>query len=167
MLSFAILVLGVLTRLIVHIPNFTPVIALSLFSGFYLNKRYAVVVPLALMMISDLIIGWHDTILFTWGSIALIAGIGIWAKRHKSIRVIMGVNIFSAVLFFLITNFGAWLSLYPHTWEGLVACYVAAIPFFRATFFSTIIYGAILFGLYEGIAYRVKNTRFATILLST
>lgn len=167
MLAVALLILGILPRLVPHPHNFTPVIAVALFSGVYLNKKYAVIVPLALMIISDIVIGFHDTLIFTWGSMALISVIGLGIKKHKSFVSIAVAGVGSAVLFFIITNFGAWLSpLYPDTWAGLVECYTMAIPFFRNTFLSTMLYGALLFGFYELIAVRVKNTRFSTVLLS-
>lgn len=167
MLAVALLILGILPRLVPHPHNFTPVIAVALFSGVYLNKKYAVIVPLALMIISDIVIGFHDTLIFTWGSVALISLIGLGIKKNKNLVSIAVAGVGSSVLFFVITNFGAWLSpLYPDTWPGLVECYTMAIPFFRNTFLSTMLYGALLFGLYELIAVRVKNTRFSTVLLS-
>jgi len=166
MLALALIFIGAFSRLIFHWPNFTPVISLCLFSGVYLPKKYAVIIPVSLMAVTDLILGWHDTIVFTWGSMLLIAGIGVLIKPSKSLNVLAMANIGSAVLFFLITNFGAWLSLYPLTWEGLKTCYWLALPFFKATFLSTLIYGFIFFGLYESAARRIKKTRYAKVLLS-
>lgn len=167
MLALAILFLGIVSRLIVHAPNFTPVIALALFGGFYLNRRQAVIVPVALMVASDFLIGWHATIPFTWGSVLLISGLGLWARQRKSAGMIFGTSLFSAIVFFLVTNFGSWLTMYPLTVEGFQTCYLAAIPFFRSTLVSTLVYAGILFGLYEVTASRVKNTRLASILLTT
>ena len=67
MLPISLIFLGIFSRLIVHVPNYTPVLAVALFGGVYLNKRYAIVVPLLLMIASDLILGLHNTIGFTWG----------------------------------------------------------------------------------------------------
>lgn len=122
--------------------------------------------PLLLMIISDLIIGLHDTIFFTWGSVLLITLIGIRLKGHKSFNTIFAASLSSSLLFFVITNFGAWLRLYPQTLDGLTSCYIAAIPFFRNTLFSTLLYSFILFGLYELVALKVRDTRLARILLS-
>ena len=168
MLALALIVIGVISRIVMHSPNFTSVIAVALFSGVYLNKKYAIAVPLTLMILSDMIIGFHDTILFTWGSVALISLIGLAVKKNKRAGTIAIAGTVSSVLFFIITNFGAWLKpLYPHTWQGLTECYIAAIPFFRNIFLSTMLYSAILFGLYELIATRVKNTRLARVLLTS
>ena len=167
MLAFILLFLGFVSRLIIHLPNFTPVIAIALFSGVYLKKNYAILLPLALMMMTDFFLGFHETIFFTWGSIVLIAIFGLWVKKHKSLKSILGSSLFSAVFFFLITNFGVWLvsGMYPYTLEGFIRCFVLAIPFFKNTLLSTLIYTFVLFWAYEYLASLAKKTRFAHVLL--
>jgi hypothetical protein len=150
----------------VHAWNFTPVIALALFSGVYLKKKQAIVLPLLLLVVTDMILGFHETIFFTWGSIVLIAVIGLWIRKNKNFKRVLGGGIASAILFYVITNFGVWfmMNMYPKTLAGLVECYVAAIPYFRNTMVSTFIYGFILFGGYEAVAARVKDTRLSYVL---
>ena len=167
MLAVIILALGVLTRFWDHAPNFTPTIALALFGGFYLPRKFALAVPMLFMLLSDILLGFHDTMFFTWGSVFLISWIGIWARERKSFPVILASGVASSVLFFVVTNLGAWPTLYPMTWQGLVECFAAAIPFFRNTFVSTVVYSVVLFGSYELIAARVRNTRLARILLTS
>ncbi|MFA5089092.1 MAG: DUF6580 family putative transport protein [Candidatus Omnitrophota bacterium] len=169
MLAIALLVTGIIARLIIHLPNFTPVVALALFGGVYLKKKHAILLPLALFFITDIFLGLHQLVLFTWGSIIMIAFLGIWLKAHKSPKVIFISSLFSAILFFVTTNFGVWLisGLYPHTVEGFINCYVLAIPFFRNTLLSTFVYCFAFFGFYEFIAYRVKGTKLARVLLTT
>lgn len=166
MLAFCLLVLGVASRLVVHAWNFTPVIALALFGGVYLKKKQALIFPLALLAISDIILGFHETMFFTWGTILMIVGIGFWVKRNKSLTTIVGGGLASAVLFFITTNFGVWLvsGMYPMTWAGLVDCFVLALPFFRNELMSTFIYGVVLFGSYEAVAAWAKNTRLSHVL---
>lgn len=167
MLAFLFLLVGIASRVILHIPNFTPVVALALFSGAYLPKRTAVLFPLSLMIISDFLIGWHETILFTWGSVILISVLGFWTKHRKNPVSILSSSLISAVLFFVLTNFGTWLlsDLYPLTWDGLSECFIMAVPFFRATLLSTLVYTLVIFGLYEVVATRVKKTQLASVLL--
>lgn len=167
MLAFLFLLVGIASRIVLHIPNFTPVVALALFSGTYLPKRTAIFFPLVLMIISDSFIGWHETILFTWGSVVLISILGFWTRKHKNPVSILSSSLFSAVLFFVITNFGTWLAsnLYPPTWEGLQECFVMAVPFFRATLLSALVYTFAIFTLYEVVAIRIKKTRLAPVLL--
>ena len=167
MLAVALILLGIIMRFIPHAPNFTPVVAIALFSGFYLKKKYAVLIPLSLMVITDLFLGLHSVFVFTWGSVILISVLGVIQKKRKSALTIAGSSIMSAILFFVISNFGVWLSgYYTYSLEGFITCYVRAIPFFRHMLSSTLLYSTVLFGVYELIAKRVKNTRFATVLLS-
>jgi len=167
MLPVLILLIGIFSRIVYHTPNFTPILALALFGGTYLKKKYALSVPLALMIISDLFIGLHDVIFFTWGSVALIAWMGLWLRKHKSVYGVAGCSVAAAFGFFLITNFGAWLVMYPLTLAGLKNCYLAAIPFYRQTFFSTFIYSIVLFGSYELSAVFIRKTRYADLLLAS
>jgi len=168
MLPFILLAIGIAARLITHEPNFTPTIALVLFGGVYLNKRYAVLLPVMLMMLTDLFLGAHNTILFTWGSLIAIAFIGLAMRNRKNAATIAGSSMLAAVVFFIVSNFGVWaVGWYPYTLEGFISCYVAAIPFFRSTVASTLFYSCVFFGLYEIIAYRVRDTRLARVLLTT
>ena len=103
---------------------------------------------------------------FTWGSIIVIAAMGLWVQKNKSLTTVLGGGIVSAVLFFIVTNFGVWLvsGMYPLTLAGLSECFVLAVPFFRGTLLGTFVYGAVLFGMYEIIAVRIKSTRFSHVL---
>jgi hypothetical protein len=150
--SILILVVA-LSRLIPHPVNFTPIAAIALAGGVYLEKRFALIIPLAALFISDLFIGFHNTILFVYGSFVLIGFMGLWLKSHKKFFPVIGTIILSSILFFIITNFGVWLTgggwFYPKTWQGLVECYVMAIPFFRNTLAGDLIFTGVLFGLFE------------------
>ena len=164
-LAIGLLCLGVLARFLPHAANFTPVLALALFGGVYLKRSYALLLPLVLMMLTDLVLGLHPAIFFTWGSVLLISGIGLWLRRSMDPRGMLTGALASALLFFVVTNFGAWLAFYPPTQDGFVSCYVLAVPFFRATLFSTLVYSALLFGGYELLSRLVQKTRLAAVLL--
>lgn len=165
MLALALLVIGILSRTIIHAPNFTPVLALALFGGMFLKKEQAVWLPLGLMALSDMVLGMHAAIAFTWGSVLLISLLGYW-QRDKNNRVgyLFGGSLLAAIIFFVVSNFGAWLVMYPKTWEGLAECYVMAIPFFRNTLASTVVYTGVLFGVHELIARRVRGTKLAWVV---
>lgn len=166
MLAIVIIFFGIAARLLGTVPNFTPVLALALFSGVHLKREYAVIVPLLLIVLSDLMIGLHDTLFFTWGSVVLTSMIGLWVRERKSAGAVFAGSLASSLIFFIITNFGAWLTLYPLTPRGLQACYVAAIPFFRPTLVSTLVYACIFFGAFELAARSVKNPKLARRLFS-
>lgn len=165
MLATCLLVFGVLSRLFPHTANFTPVMALALFGGVYLKKQHAVLLVLLMMVVSDAVIGFHNIVFFTWGSVVLIALLGRSLRERKTPGAVLRSSVLSAVIFFLVTNFGAWLVMYPLNIEGFVRCYALAIPFFRSTLVSTCVYSVVLFGLYESTAFLIRKTRFAEVWL--
>lgn len=153
-----IVVLAVLSRLIPHPPNFAPIGAIALFGGaFFPSKRLAFAIPIIIMFLGDLMIAWlsgnvaygiHPLIPFVYGSFALIVCLGFWLKGRQRFLSVAGAALTGSVLFFIITNFGVWIAgdTYPLSWEGLTACYVAAIPFFKNTVLGDAVYTAALFG---------------------
>ena len=122
-----------------HPPNFTPVLALTLYTSIYFGLRSCPFVILAFAL-SDLFIGFHHLLIFTWGSLALISIIGMFGKSFLSR---LSLLFLSSIIFFVCTNFGVWLfsEFYTKDLEGLLQCYVLAIPFFTNTIISTFIFG--------------------------
>ena len=144
----AILVAAVL-RLVPHPPNFTPIGAMALFSGAYLGRRpLAFAAPLGALLLSDAVLGFYHGQATVYFGVALIVMIGMAALSRVSALRVGAAAVASSVLFFVITNFGMWLfsGFYPHTWIGLEACYVAAIPFFQNTVAGDLFYATLLFG---------------------
>jgi len=142
-----------LSRLLPHPANMSPIAAMALAGGVYFERRFALIIPLAALAISDLIIGFDSTSLFVYGSFVLIGLIGLWLKNHKKPVPVFCSAVFGSLLFFVITNFGVWITgggwSYPRTWQGLVECYTLAIPFFRNTVAGDLMYTAGIFGLFE------------------
>ena len=102
-------------------------------------------------VITDLIIGFHGTILFTWGSIIFI-GLGSQFFRSSILSRISG-SLLGAFLFFIITNFGVWSTgFYGFTFSGLISCYILAIPFFTYNVISTFLFSTLI----ETINYLVR-----------
>ncbi len=130
---------------------------MSLFAGARLPGWQAYLVPLALMAITDPILSAYYGVhpfglgqLFIYTSFLISVWIGRRLKGTENVLKIAGCSLASSTQFFLITNFPSWMSghHYPPTAAGLMACYAAAIPFFRWTMLSDLIYSAILFGLH-------------------
>lgn len=146
-----LVILGVLSRLVPHPWNATPVMAIGLFAGATLATRWAILLPLVIVALSDALIGWHSTVPFTWGGFLLTGMLGWWVRRHPSAERIVAGALAGSTLFFLLSNFGVWIigELYPRTLDGLWACYVAAIPFFRTALAGDLVYTVALFGLYH------------------
>lgn len=168
LLNPAIIVLiAAILRLVPHLPNFAPIGAMALFGGAYLSRKQAFVLPLAAMVLSDFFIGFDGfaSRASVYGSFILIVLIGLWLKKHRSFQNIILASLASSVLFFVITNFGVWAfgELYPKTSEGLVACFVAAIPFFRNTIAGDLFYTGVFFGGYELVHKLATNGKLAFV----
>lgn len=143
------IILAALSRIIPHPPNFAPIVAMALFGGAYFNnKSLAFIIPIFAMFISDLIIGLHSGMLIIYLTFIGIVAIGFLLRENKSFGKVAGLTIGSSVVFFITTNFGVWMSglMYPKTIEGLINCYVAAIPFFGNTLAGDLFYAGVLFG---------------------
>jgi hypothetical protein len=126
------------SRFIPHPPNFTSLIAISFYIPAILGLRFLPAV-LVCFGLTDLIIGFHGTILFTWGSVIVIGFIS--TKLFKSISSRISGALLGALIFFIITNFGVWsLGSYGYTIGGLLACYTLALPFFGHSLISTLVF---------------------------
>ncbi len=149
-LAVALVVFGVIMRLLPHPDNLAPVGAIALFGGAILPRKLGWWLPLAVMVVSDYFIGFYHGIVFTWIAFLLVGFYGMTLRgRSNRFRVPFGA-LGSAVIFFVVSNLGVWLlgRIYPHTWAGLIECYQMALPFFRNTFVGDFMYGWLLFGGY-------------------
>jgi hypothetical protein len=144
-------------RLLPHPPNVSPVAAMALFGGaFFSDKRVAFLVPFLALLLSDILIGLHDTMIYVYGGFALTVVIGFWIRKKMNFSRIAFAVVASSVLFFIISNLGAWFTsgLYPMTMDGLMQAYVAAIPFFQNSLLGNIVFATLLFG---GFALLQRN----------
>ena len=138
---FLILVLS-FSRLIPHPWNFTPVLAVGIFSGFYFKQFYlGLFIVIVSMFLGDLYLGFHGTMFFTYISLAVAVILGLYIKHFKFTEILF-TGLASSICFFIITNFGAWITLdmYEKNLAGLFKSYVLAIPFFHNTLISTFLY---------------------------
>jgi hypothetical protein len=137
-----------LYRIIPHPPNFTPIIASAVVLPWLFGWRpITVLPPLFAMLIGDLYWGFHSYMLYTYASIVLVV---LASLRTQSVW--LGA-LTGSVVFFLVTNFGVWLSgYYGYTLSGLITCYVMAIPFYTNTVISTFVYTAVLVFIYRTVA---------------
>ena len=137
-----------ISRLIPHPPNFTPLGAMAILAGAAIKDlRLALIIPLIAMMLSDMLLGFHSSVLFVYGAIVVMVVMNRALLQKASVTKLILAVLGSAVLFFIVTNLGAWFShnMYPHTFDGLIQAYVAGIPFFRNTLLSNIFFTAISF----------------------
>lgn len=156
-----IIIAAALMRLVPHPANFAPVAAMALFGGAYLPKKYALALPLLAMVISDVFLGFHSTIVWVYSSYVLIGILGMRLRNNVHASAVFFTTLSSSLLFYLITNFGVWMTteMYAKTWEGLLQCYVMGLPFLRNTLLGDGFYTALFFGGYY-LFNRIISYRF-------
>jgi hypothetical protein len=161
-----------LFRLVPHWPNFTPIAAMALFGAALFERKWlGLVAPLAAMLLSDALIGFHSSMGAVYLSFGLTWLLGVWALRpssRKNVNAgrIAGASIAASVLFYLITNLAVWYgsTFYPQTVQGLMTCYVAGLAFYNGTSFflnglaGDLFFSALLFG-----GYYLLQTRFGEL----
>lgn len=165
MIAYILIILGFMLRFMPHAPNMAPIAAIALFAGAYLDRRIAPWVPLAIMIATDLILGMHDVVFYTWGAFVLIGFMGMGLKDKVTLPRVFGMTVLSSLIFFVISNFGVWMAWYPRTLAGLSECYVMALPFLRNTMASNVAFSLVLFGVYEAARKIVGESRYRTVLL--
>ena len=145
------IVIAALMRLIPHPPNFVPITAIAIFAGVkFRNIKLAYVIPIAVMLISDLFIGFYSISLFVYLAFILITTYSYIFKKYSIKNILL-----SSLLFFVVTNFGVWLiGGYPKNIEGLILCYTMAIPFFTNSLMADLFFSAILYYGFEKIEKR-------------
>ncbi len=148
-----------------HLPNFAPVAALALFSGYFFRSRLlAMATPISVMLLSDSMIGTYHPVMMAavYGMLVLPVLFRTFLRRHLDVQDangreaftatlgLVGCGLASSVAFFIVTNFATWMvgGLYEQTWQGLTRCFVQAIPFFRYTVTGDLCFAVVLFGGY-------------------
>ncbi len=142
--------------------NFSPVAAIALFGGAMLGNRVAAfAAPLGIMLLSDLFLGFHDTMWAVYLSLVLVVGIGqVLRSRPGMLNAMVGA-VAGSVLFFLITNAAVWVNggLYTPGIAGLFESYAAGLPFFRNSLMGDLFFTVALFGTYE-----LASSRFPALV---
>tara|TARA_S200000501_G_scaffold311401_1_gene301922 strand:- start:3264 stop:3752 length:489 start_codon:yes stop_codon:yes gene_type:complete len=140
--TIGIFVILAASRFIPHPPNFTSLIALSFYIPALLGRKYLPALVLS-FAVTDIFIGFHSTILFTWGGVIFIGLLSGYFKMNKFNRLLGALT--GAFIFFILTNFGVWSQgSYGYNLDGLIICYTMALPFFYTTIISTICYSILI-----------------------
>lgn len=167
-LALVLFFAGVSLRFLPHAPNFTPIGALALFGGAYFSKRTALLLPILAMLASDFLIGFYEVkiMLSVYLSFMLSAVLGFWLRKNQKWSRVLGLSVFSAILFFLITNFAVWaFSLwYPKTFAGLLQSYLMGLPFFKATLLGNLFFASCFFGAYKVIKILASRREASSLL---
>jgi len=173
----ALILLCAFSRIIPHMPNFSPLGAIGLFGAAYFLKKWQVfLIPIAATWLSDLFINnviygqyypqftwFYQGFYWQYGSYLLIALASIYIfKKVNTQRVIAGALI-STAIFFLVSNFGCWIgsTIYPQNFGGLMTCYAAGIPFLKGTLLGDLFYSGVLFGTFTLAQHQFPAFRLA------
>ncbi|MBU1036781.1 hypothetical protein KKF32_01940 [Patescibacteria group bacterium] len=146
-------IVGLVMRLAPHPANFSPVAAIALFAGYYLSKRWAIILPIAVMLLTDILIGFYDwkLMLAVYSCIMLAGVVGIIIRKSKSVLNVLTATLVISLSFFIVTNLAVWLfsPWYAHNWSGLMLCYTLAVPFFKNTLAGNLFFVTVFFGSFE------------------
>lgn len=168
-ISAVLIAVGVAGRLLPHLWNATPIMAVAIFSGFLLGWRYAVIVPAAAMLIGDIFIGFYSLpIMISVYAGFIIAGlIGILIRKHQKFEAFLAGGATGATLFFLITNAAVWFfgTMYPPTFDGLIMSYAMGLPFYKNMLIGDLFYISVFYGTFKSFAFfRGKQRTKASFL---
>ncbi len=166
LIASALAAVGVVGRLLPHVWNTTPVAAVALFAGFLLGWRYALIVPVIVMLASDIFIGF-DSIQMTaiiYGSFILMGFMGLVFRKRKKLEIFLAGSAVASTFFFLITNAAVWLwsGMYTLTFEGLMTSYAMGLPFYKNMLVGDLFYVTAFFGVYKAVEYFVRQKYFST-----
>ncbi|HWR36502.1 MAG TPA: DUF6580 family putative transport protein [Clostridia bacterium] len=167
MLAYLFVVAAIALRFLPHPLSFTPVAASLLFFGARMPRKHAWI-PLAMLAASDVILtkvmyGYPLTAdhVLTWAWYAAILGLGSLLANNGSALRIAGASLTASISFFVVSNFAVWMvwDMYPKTLSGLMTSYVAAVPYFRNTLASDLLFTAVVFSI--GIAVEAFSGKTA------
>lgn len=152
-ICFGIFIALAISRFVPHPPNFTSLIALSFYVPVIFGSRYLAVLLIS-FAITDLIIGFHSSVFFTWGSV-LIIGLNTKYFTTTIISRIIGA-LSGTTIFYLVTNFGVWFGgMYSQNFEGLIESYIMGLPFFGYSLISTFLFSAVIESVMKFKKFRV------------
>lgn len=151
----------IVSRLIPHAANFSPIFALALFIGFLSTDWHLRYLPLLALFISDLFLGFYQpgVMLTVYLSLFITVLAGQYLKKSYSYSLALSYSLVSAILFFVLTNWAVWFfgTWYSADITGLQQSYLLAIPFFKNTLLSNFVYSAFFFGAYQIYLNYQKN----------
>jgi hypothetical protein len=155
--------------------HLTPILALALFSGAKIKNNWlAAITPLIGMFLADLYFqfftttpgfyGWCQVL--NYASIVAVVYLGSFIKQPNTIRL-FGFSIGGALLFWVLSNFGVWLSSPEHGYslnlQGLITCFTNAIPFLKSDFatksFVNSISSTIIFSYFFHYVYQYATNK--------
>jgi hypothetical protein len=156
-------------RVLPHPPNFSPVSALALFGGaffarpilrnFWGRLTFALILPLGALFLSDLALGFHDQVASVYASFVLVSLLGFMTLDRRTPLRIGAAAVSGSLIFYSITNLTVWAEgeLYARTFSGLLASYIAGLPFLENSLLGDLFFSVILFGAWAWLDDRAEN----------
>lgn len=177
LLVVGILVITSLSRLLPHPWNFSPLGAIAIFGGATIGHRYLnMLIPLFFVWASDLLVNnilyksnfnefvwFYDGFYWQYICYLIVSFLANYAINSFRFHRIILFSLFSSLLFYLISNFGVWVSgsLYSPDFQGLISCYVAGLPFLKGNLLGDLVYTSVLFGVFYLATRKFYFNRFA------
>lgn len=156
-----LIVLAAITRFIPHPFNFTAIGAMALFSGAnFKDKRFAYLMPIGVMLLTDWFLGFHFSILPVYACFAFTVWMGTRISNKQNAGIVAGSSLISSIVFFLVTNLPLWYldqHLYPMTMQGTLQSYTMALPFFSNQVIGDLFYNGLLFTVYHVVVLKNKK----------
>jgi hypothetical protein len=148
-ITWALVGLAAVARLVPHPWNFTPIVALGLYSGARSTRmRVGIGMTLAALLLGDAVLGFYKGMWYVYAAALVPVLLGALLRRREGLGTVVAAGLLSNLSFFAITNFMVWAtgSMYPHTTAGLGACFTAAIPFYGNQLIGDVVFVGALFG---------------------
>lgn len=137
--------------------NFAPVAAVALCGAAYLPRRMAIILPLAILFVSDVVLNvfhYHQPLLTfdilpRYAALALISGLGFALRGRAGLARLLAASFVASLIFYVVTNTGSWLSDpgYAKTGAGWLQALTTGLPgypstwwFYRHTLLSDLLF---------------------------
>lgn len=160
-IALGLVATGVIARLVPHLWNMTPIAAVAVLAGAKLGWKWGVILPILAMITSDVFIGFYNlpVLLSVYLCFALTGLVGYSVRKTGKVGVVLGGSALSAIVFFLVTNAAVWAfsPMYPQTFMGLTASYIAGLPFFQNQIIGDLFFTTALFAAWELTTYVAKH----------
>jgi hypothetical protein len=148
-LSIALIAFVIITRLLPHISNFTPIFAIGIFAAYTFKNRWiSILLPISAMFLSDIFLGFYSEIWAVYTSMAIAHFTNYKFAQSNKAKNIAISSFVAPTIFFILSNLAVFASWYPHTIVGLSECYISALPFYGATLVSTFAFSFLIWGVF-------------------
>lgn len=166
-IALGLIAVAVAGRFVPHLWNMTPIAGVAILAGARLGWKWGIALPILAMFLSDIFIGFYSLpiLLSVYFAFALAGVVGFLVRKTGRVLTILGGSVGAAVLFFLITNGAVWVfgAMYPHNFAGLLASYMAGLPFFQNQILGDLLFTAALFAIWEVATYAVLRFKLKVV----